>query len=145
MLIPLINDDARRKALEAVQAAKFGWVVSISKPNRSTAQNSLYWAVLQEVSEQIRPNGQGHASDVWHVYFKTLFLPARMKELPGGQVVELEPTTTGMTTAAFSDYVEQVIAWATEHGMTWTSDLSAMRVERDTIMRLPSIYQTEQP
>jgi hypothetical protein len=143
MLIPLTNEDARRRALEAVQAAKPGWVVSISKPNRSTAQNSLYWAVLQAISEQVMPGGQTYHPDTWHTYFKTLFLPGRMKELPGGQMVELEPTTTGMTTAAFSEYVEQVIAWATERGLTWTESLSAMRVERDTIMQLPSIYQTE--
>ena len=98
MLIPLTNEDARRRALEAVQAAKPGWVVSISKPNRSTAQNSLYWAVLQAISEQIMPGGQTYHPDTWHTYFKTLLLPGRMKELPGGQMVELEPTTTGMTT-----------------------------------------------
>lgn len=143
MLIPLTNDDARRRALQAVQDAKPGWVISINKPNRSTAQNSLYWAVLQAVSEQVRPAGQSHTAEIWHIYFKTLFLPGRMKELPGGQVIEMEPTTTGMTTAAFSEYVEQVIAWATEKGLVWTEDLRAMRAERDTIMRLPSIYQTE--
>jgi hypothetical protein len=98
---------------------------------------------LQAISEQVMPGGQTYHPDTWHTYFKTLLLPGRMKELPGGQMVELEPTTTGMTTAAFSEYVEQVIAWATERGLTWTESLSAMRVERDTIMQLPSIYQTE--
>ena len=143
MIIPLVNDNARKQAIEAVQGSKLGWVVSISKPNRSTAQNSLYWAVLQAISEQVMPDGQTYHPDTWHIYFKTLFLPGRMRELPGGQMVELEPTTTGMTTAAFSEYVEQVIAWATERGLVWTESLSALRVERDTIMQLPSIYQTE--
>jgi hypothetical protein len=142
MIIPLINHDAREKALEAVRDAKLGWVVSVSKPNRTTAQNALYWAVLHEIADQIKP-GSEYSAEIWHSYFKTLFLNGRVIELPNGNVIEQEPTTTGMTTAAFSDYVERVIAWATEKGLVWTDDLRAMRAERDTIQRLPSVYQTE--
>jgi hypothetical protein len=142
VIIPLINHDAREKALEAVRDAKFGWVVSVSKPNRTTAQNSLYWAVLHEIADQIKP-GSEYSAETWHCYFKTLFLNGRVIELPNGNVIEQEPTTTGMTTAAFSDYVERVIAWATERGLVWTDDLRAMCAERDTIQRLPSVYQTE--
>ena len=142
MIIALTNENARQKALEAVRGAKPGWVVSVSKPNRSNAQNALYWAVLGEISEQIRPNA-AYSPEIWHAYFKTLFLPGRMLELPGGKVVEQEPTTTGLTVAQFSEYVEKVISWSTEKGLVWTENLVAMRAERDTITRLPSIYQTE--
>ena len=142
MIIPLINHDAREKALEAVRDAKFGWVVSINRPNRSNAQNAMYWAVLHEIAEQIKPGSQYNA-DTWHCYFKTLFLPGRIIELPGGKVIEQEPSTTGLTVAQFSEYVEKVIAWSTEKGLVWTDDLRAMRAERDTIQRLPSVYQTE--
>ena len=142
MIIPLTNENARWKALEAVRNAKPGWVVSITKPNRSNAQNALYWAVLAEISEQIKPNAS-YSPEIWHAYFKTLFLPGRMLELPGGKVVEQEPTTTGLTVAQFSEYVEKVISWSAEKGLVWTEDLTAMRAERDTITRLPSIYQTE--
>lgn len=142
MIIALTNENARQKALEAVRGAKPGWVVSVSKPNRSNAQNALYWAVLGEISEQIRPNA-AYSPEIWHAYFKTLFLPGRMLELPGGKVVEQEPTTTGLTVAQFSEYVEKVISWSTEKGLVWTENLVAMRAERDTIARLPNIYQTE--
>ena len=65
MLIPLTNENARKRALEAVRDAKPGWVVSIHKPNRSNAQNALYWAVLQEIAEQIKPSGSFNA-ETWH-------------------------------------------------------------------------------
>lgn len=142
VIIALTNENARQKALEAVRGAKPGWVVSVSKPNRSNAQNALYWAVLGEISEQIRPNAS-YSPEIWHAYFKTLFLPGRMLELPGGKVVEQEPTTTGLTVPQFSEYVEKVISWSTEKGLVWTENLVAMRAERDTIARLPNIYQTE--
>lgn len=134
MIYTLTNEVARKRALEAVQRAKQGWVVSIQPANRTTAQNSFYWATLTAISEQIRPGDKTHDPDVWHTYFKAKFLPGRMIELPNGQVVEQEPSTTGLTKAQFSDYVEQVFAWATERGLTMTDEMYVMRVDKDTTM-----------
>jgi hypothetical protein len=89
--------------------------------------------MLRAISEQIRPS-KSHDPDVWHAYFKTLFLPTRMTELPNGQIVESEPTTTGLTKQEFSDYVEQVLAWATEHGLQMTDEMSVLRVGNDMTM-----------
>lgn len=133
MIFNLSTDNARKQALEAVQRAKPGWVVSIQPPNRSAAQNSFYWAMLTAISEQIRP-GKTHDRDVWHEYFKTLFLPTRMVELPGNQLIELPATTTNLSKSDFSQYVDKVSAWAMEHGLMWTDEMSAMRVDKDTQM-----------
>jgi hypothetical protein len=53
-------------------------------------------------------------------------------ELPNGQIVEQEPTTTGLTKGQFSDYVEKVFAWATNHGLVMTDEMSVLRVDADT-------------
>ena len=132
MIFTLAHDTARQRAIEAVKNARQGWVVRIEPPNRTSAQNSFYWATLAAISEQIRPQGQAHDQDVWHAYFKTRFLPGRMIELPNGQVMESEPTTTGLTKAQFSDYVEQVLAWAINHGLTQTDEMSVLRAANDT-------------
>ena len=132
MIFTLAHDTARQRAVEAVKNARQGWVVRIEPPNRTSAQNSFYWATLAAISEQIRPQGQTHDQDVWHAYFKTRFLPGRMIELPNGQVMESEPTTTGLTKAQFSDYVEQVLAWAINHGLTQTDEMSVLRATSDT-------------
>lgn len=132
MIFTLAHDTARQRAMEAVKNARHGWVVRIEPPNRTSAQNSFYWATLHAISDQIRPQGNQHDPDVWHAYFKTRFLPGRMIELPNGQVVEQEPTTTGLTKAQFSDYVEQVLAWATERGLTMTDEMSVLRATNDT-------------
>lgn len=132
MIFTLAHDTARQRAIEAVRNARQGWVVRIEPPNRTSAQNSFYWATLHAISEQIRPQGQTHDPDVWHHYFKARFLPGRMIELPNGQVMESEPTTTGLTKAQFSDYVEQVLAWAINHGLTQTDEMSVLRAANDT-------------
>ncbi len=132
MIFTLAHDTARQRAIEAVRNARHGWVVRIEPPNRTSAQNSFYWATIHAISEQIRPQGNQHDPDVWHAYFKTKLLPGRMIELPNGQVVEQEPTTTGLTKAQFSDYVEQVLAWATNHGLQMTDEMSVLRATSDT-------------
>lgn len=132
MIFTLAHDTARQRALQAVAAAKRGWVVRIEPPNRTSAQNSFYWATLTAISEQIRPQGQTHDPDIWHAYFKSKLLPGRMIELPNGQVMEQEATTTGLTKTQFSDYVEQVYAWATERGLMMTDEMSVLRASSDT-------------
>jgi len=132
VIYTLANETARKRALQAVSAAKPGWVVSIQPPNRTSAQNSFYWVTLTAISEQIRPQGKEHSPDIWHAYFKARYLPGRMLELPNGRVVEQEPTTTGLTKEQFSDYVEKVFAWATSHGLVMTDEMSVLRVDSDT-------------
>ena len=132
MIYTLANDIMRQRAIEAIRSAKQGWVVSIQPANRTTAQNSFYWATLTAISEQVMPGGKAHDPDIWHSYFKAKFLPGRMIELPNGQVIEQEPTTTGLTKAQFNDYVEQVYAWATERGLTMSDEMYVMRVASDT-------------
>jgi hypothetical protein len=131
VIFTLAHDTARKRAIEAVKRARQGWVVRIEPPNRTSAQNSFYWATLHAISEQIRP-GKAHDPDVWHAYFKSRFLPGRMIELPNGQVMETEPTTTGLTKAQFSDYVEQVLEWAINHGLKQTDEMSVLRASSDT-------------
>lgn len=132
MIYTLAHDTTRQRAVEAVKNARHGWVVRIEPPNRTSAQNSFYWATLTAISEQIRPQNKEHSPDIWHAYFKARYLPGRMLELPNGRVVEQEPTTTGLTKAQFSDYVEKVYAWATSYGLVMTDEMSVLRVDSDT-------------
>ena len=90
MIFELKSEAHRKTALEALRAAKIGWVVRIEPANRTSAQNAFYWALLQSISEQVMPGGKSHSRDTWHIYFKTLFLPGRMIELPNGELIEQE-------------------------------------------------------
>jgi hypothetical protein len=124
----LTSESARKQALEALRNVKLGMVVRIEPSNRTNAQNAFYWACLSAISDQIRP-GKEHSRDVWHEYFKQLFLPTRMLELPNGELVEQQASTASLNKADFSTYVEQVLQWATERGLTWTDDMNVMRAE----------------
>lgn len=134
----LAHDIARQRAVEAVRGAPAGWVVRISPPSRTLEQNALYWAAIGAVAEQVRPQGRGHDPDVWHAYFKALFLPGRVLELPTGEVMEAAPTTTGLSRAQFSDYVDEVLAWATTRGVIIDSSVTAAGSSMTTPDSAPS-------
>jgi hypothetical protein len=126
MIFEIKSEAHRKTALEALRAAKIGWVVRIEPANRTNAQNAFYWALLQSISEQVMPGGKSHSRDTWHIYFKTLFLPGRMIELPTGELIEQEPSTTGLNKEQFSEYVERVTAWAMDHSVTHVASDTTM-------------------
>ena len=111
----------RSKAIEAIQQAELGWMVTISKPLRSAAQNRFYWALLQACSEQLA--NARFDRDVWHEWAKGRYLDGRVVELPCGSIKELEPTTTDLSTEEFSDFVEQILAYALDKGLIWTDEM----------------------
>ena len=113
----LAHDVARQRAIEAVRSAPAGFVVTIQEPNRSALQNAFYWAVIGEISEQVEPDGKHFGSDTWHEYFKGQFLEPEVLDLPGGRCKFIEPTTTKLGKRAFSDYMEQILSWASSQGV----------------------------
>lgn len=118
-----ITPYTREVAFEALRNAPDGFVLEIRQEDRTLAQNRFYWAMLRDIEEQIMPENCKYTADTWHEYFKTRYLPTRMLELPNGMVKEIERTTTELTKKEFGDYVEQVLAFSTEHGLVWSDEM----------------------
>ena len=104
----------REIAHQMIDAAPDGHVVEVKPAKRSLESNRYYWAVLNDISEQVVP-GRAYEPNIWHEYLGALFLPERMIELPDGSMKMLEPSTAELNQAEFSEYVEKVIKWALEH------------------------------
>jgi hypothetical protein len=114
----LTTENDRRRVIEAIEATELGYMVTISKPPRTAAQNRFYWSILTACAEQLM--GQQYTQDIWHEWAKTRFLPSRVVELPGGQVKEIEAS---LTVSEFSDMVEQLLQYALEKGLVWTDEM----------------------
>lgn len=121
MRIILTTESDRIKALEAVKGAELGLMVTIIKPPRTAAQNRFYWALLTACSEQLV--GGRFSQEIWHQWAKSRFLGSEMIELPNGGLKEVETSTTDLSTESFSDYVEQILAYALEKGLIWTDEM----------------------
>jgi hypothetical protein len=59
---------------------------------------------------------------VWHVYFKQLFLPDQIIEMPDGGITLTQTSTSKLNLKAFSEYIDKVVVWAVEHGVKLSDD-----------------------
>ena len=94
------------------------WVLSISRRKRTKAQNRRYWGngVLKQIAEQATVNGRLYSAETWHEQFKRQFIG--VVELPNGEVIG--KSSTGLTTAEFCEFSDQVEAFAASNlGVTF--------------------------
>jgi len=125
----ILSPHNRNLAREMVDNAPDGHILEVRPPKRSLDSNRYYWAVLGDISEQVVP-GRFYEPSVYHEYFRTLFLPERMVELPDGSIKMLEPSTSELNQATFSEYTEKVIKWALEHDVRFSDNTRGLGDKR---------------
>ena len=96
--------------LATVMQAGGRWVLTVTRRKRTPKQNRRYWGngVLKQIAEQATVNGKLYAPETWHELFKRQFIG--VVELPDGSVVG--KSSTGLTTAEFCEFSDQVEAYA---------------------------------
>lgn len=114
----LVHAEARRRAVQAVQNAPEGNVVTVSEPTRNLEQNALLWAMLHEISDQVDWHGRKLSPEDWkHVFSSSLRRLDVVPNLDGTGFVALGLSTSKMTRREFSDLIELIHAFAAEHGV----------------------------
>ena len=122
----ILSPHNRNLAREMVDNAPDGHIIEVRPPKRSLDSNRYYWAVLGDISEQVVP-GKAYEPSIWHEYLRALFLPERMVELPDGSIKMLEPSTSELNQATFSEYTEKVIKWALEHDVRFSDNTRGLK------------------
>jgi hypothetical protein len=125
----ILSQHNRNVAREMVDNAPDGHILEVRPPKRSLDSNRYYWAVLGDISEQVVP-GKSYEPSIWHEYLRALFLPERMVELPDGSIKMLEPSTSELNQATFSEYTEKVIKWALEHDVRFSDNTRGLGDKR---------------
>ena len=125
----ILSPHNRNVAREMVDNAPDGHILEVRPPKRSLDSNRYYWAVLGDISEQVVP-GKAYEPSIWHEYLRALFLPERMVELPDGSIKMLEPSTSELNQATFSEYTEKVIKWALEHDVKFSDNTRGLGDKR---------------
>lgn len=111
------------KALAAFVAANARSCIESGKPlrvivtaedrKRNAEQNRFYWgAVLTTIAEQAWVDGRRYDKDVWHEMFARRMGVCDEVVLPDGEIVTRRKSTTQMTVGEFSEYLNQVQAYA---------------------------------
>lgn len=118
----LVHDEARRRAIEAVQTAPHGYHVKVKAPIRSLEQNALLWELLTKVANNIQWPVDGELQRISKEDWKDIFTAAlkhsqrAAKGIDGGYVM-LGSRTSRMTKRELSDLVELIQAFMAERGM----------------------------
>src|SRR5574337_619315 len=128
----LVHATARHRAIQDVQQADEGWVVTVSPPTRSLEQNAVLWKILSAVSKQVDWYGNKLTPEEW----KDVFTAALRKEkvVPGinGGFVVLGQRTSKMSKKEFSELLELSMAFAVENGVVVHED-RVRRIEPVTL------------
>lgn len=124
-LFILAHQEARRRALDAVQQAPDGYAVEVKPRNRSLDQNAKLWAALNDISRQVEWYGKKLDAEDWkHVFTASLKSLAVVPNLDGTGFVALGLSTSKMTVREMSDLIELMTAFGNEHGVAWSEDFT---------------------
>ena len=118
LIYVLSHPTARKRALEAVQTAPDGYVVTIKEATRNLEQNAALWALLGEISSQVDWHGQKLTPEDWKAVFTATLRKLRVvPNLDGTGFVALGQSTRKMTKSEFSELIELATAFAVQHGV----------------------------
>lgn len=90
-------------------------VIFTTEDRRRTAdQNRMYWGgILKYIAEQAWINGRQFDKDTWHEFLARKFGVCEDVTLPDGEIIIRRKSTSQMSVHEFSEYINQVQAYAT--------------------------------
>jgi hypothetical protein len=115
MLISLNSETARKRALEALQAAPLDWVMELRQETRSSQQNRFMWALLNDVAKQKTWCGEKLTAEEWKDLFTALLKGQRATQGLEGGIVFLGARTSKMSKEELSDLIITIEAWGAEN------------------------------
>lgn len=105
-------------------------LVSLSRSRRSTEVNNKMWPMLRDISKQVVWNGQWLKPVEW----KDIFTAALkgQKLVPGidGGLVVIGGHTSRMSREDFSDLIESLYAFGTDHAVVWSEPSKKLILEQ---------------
>jgi hypothetical protein len=92
----------------------------IKKNRRSVSQNSMMWALLGDISDQVEWHGQRLSKKDWKWIFTAAIRKQRM--VPGieGGMVYLGEPTSGMSKQEMADMLYLIMSFGSDHYVVWS-------------------------
>ena len=116
----LVHEEARRRALDAVRNAPDGYVVRISEPTRTSAQNDKFHALCSDLERSGREwAGKRRTAEQWKVLLVSGHAVATKhgaEMVPGieGEFCNLRESTARMSKSRLSSLIEYAEAFVHE-------------------------------
>lgn len=118
--IRLVGDSQRSYAHRLIDCAPANAVVNIKPESRTTAQNSLMWALLSDVSRS-KPDGRSMTPERWKAAFLQSFgHQVQFENDLEGRPFPIGHSSSRLTKAQMSELTEFILAWGSERGVIWS-------------------------
>jgi len=120
----LMNGSDRQKVAKYIEAAPTGSRVEIKAAKRTLPQNERMWAMLTDVSEQLRWHGIRLTPDKW----KLIFLDALKREIQivpnidGTGFVNIGQSSSDLSKEEMGDLMEVISAFGAREGVVFHED-----------------------
>lgn len=124
----LSSEYRRMQARRIIDAAPHGAVLNVRPPRRTNDQNALMWALLSQIS-MAKPQGRVLPPGVWKCLFmaEAGFQCRFEPSLDGRGVVPLGFKSSRLNKADFSELLEAIHQYASEHGIALHDEPQEMR------------------
>ena len=122
-----ITQANRADLVRAVEQAPTGAQLDLVDDPRTTAQNRLMWALLNDISDQLTHGGEKWEPEAWKAAFlkamgkKLQFMPS----LDGKSVVAVGYHSSKLDKAEFSELIELIYAEGTQRGVVFHGEAVA--------------------
>lgn len=114
----LAHDVARANAIEAIRQAPVGYAVTIQPKTRSIEQNSRFWAILTDISNQMVWHGKKLAPEDWkHIFTATLRKQIAVPNLEHNGFVVLGSSSSKLNVREMAELQELMTAFAVENNI----------------------------
>ena len=98
-------------------------VLTIEQEKRSLPQNSKLWAMLSEVSQQVKWHGEKLSPEDWkHIFSAALKKQRIVPGIDSGFVV-LSQSTSKMNVSEMADLIELIFAFGASHEVKFSCDV----------------------
>ena len=116
----IVNDAVKENAIRQIREiqpdSKSPLIITIQEKTRSLSQNSLLWALLTDISDQVNWYGKRLSPEDWKAVFT-----AGLKKY--GVVPNLDKSGfVVLGKAEFSELIELIYSFGAEHNVQWSGD-----------------------
>lgn len=120
-LFTLTDENERKRVARLVYDSPLGSRVELKAGGRSLPQNSRFWAMITDISDQVQWHGQTLETEDW----KILFLDALKRELrvvpsiDGTGVVNIGRSSSDLSKEEMSNFIELLFMFGANHNVAW--------------------------
>lgn len=115
----LAKDWVHRMVMNGLQNGK-PVVIRIGRERRNLEMNAKMWAMLADISKQVKWYNQALSAEDWKHIFSAACLNQRTVPGIDGGIVVLGQSTSKMTKRQFSDLIELMYSFGAENNVTWS-------------------------